>query len=899
MYCSNMGTRWIRGAAALIACLAIIACTPTNRGADPKAADYLIPRPREVRMNRETVDFTGAARISGGEQNPRALRGLEEVLKRHGISAADNGDDANVISIALGRDACSALDSAIEAEMRDLPPEGYVLKITRVNGRPVALLAGASEAGTFYAAQTLDQLLGRGSRLHALQIRDWPAFTRERGYGEFFYGKPWTAEERTAAIEYMARIKMNFYMYSPKDDPYNRDRWREPYPQPELDRMKSIVDLARENFITFSFAMNPGLSIRYSSDEDFRILMGKFDAAYDLGARDFSLQLDDLGNAVRHEEDAKVFKSTGEAHATLMNKVYHALKKKDPSIGYSVCGQMYYIAKPDDNTLDLGRILDPAIPIMWTGGDVVDSEITVPEIYLYASGIRRPPFISDNYPVNDFSVNRLFMGPLTGRANDLVEHVYPGFIENPMNQEEASKIALATIADYAWNPAAYDPERSWNNAIRLVAGDQGFDAMRLFCENNRNSVMEKRESIELAALQNAYFHRSAPGSYGALWNYLERLSRLREDLHATVDNPRLLEEIDPWVRKMAALGEAELLALDIANSEHRVSIEENWKKWNRLNKSVAALAAMPQEVMGDIPHRVIRRVTVGGEGFGVRRVFPSATWRKGGAGPLDPMGGESIDLMIDGNPETAFVTSRGLKAGDWIEVSLPSYRPVRAIRVQMASNSAPVNFIYNGILEYQTGFGGWKPLARVNKPEVNWSAEKPIKMMTARIRVLADQEQRLVVREFYLDIADRPSVRGTMPGLDAPGAREAVNDGSVTTVYRTNGPAAKGQTLELWLDGGSGNGGNGSGGANRGKARKLERVTLLMGEREYIRHGILEATSDGENWFEAAPVNRCAHRIDFRSAGAIRAVRIRLLQPQAGPIAIHEFSVRDSSWRVL
>ena len=51
-----------------------------------------------------------------------------------------------------------------------------------------------------------------------------------RGAIEGFYGKPWSMDDRTRHLEFLGRMKANTYVYSPKDDPFARDRWREPYP---------------------------------------------------------------------------------------------------------------------------------------------------------------------------------------------------------------------------------------------------------------------------------------------------------------------------------------------------------------------------------------------------------------------------------------------------------------------------------------------------------------------------------------------------------------------------------------------------------------------------------------------------------------------------------------------
>src|ERR1019366_291359 len=64
------------------------------------------------------------------------------------------------------------------------------------------------------------------------------------------------------------------------------------------------------------------------------------------------------------------------------------------------------------------------------------------------------------------------LGPLTGRAPNLPS-VLRGLFSNPMNQAHASMISLQTIADYLWNPAAYDPAQSETHA---VASQYGKDA---------------------------------------------------------------------------------------------------------------------------------------------------------------------------------------------------------------------------------------------------------------------------------------------------------------------------------------------------------------------------------------------------------------------------------------
>lgn len=56
---------------------------------------------------------------------------------------------------------------------------------------------------------------------------------------------------------------LNAYIYAPKDDPYHRARWREPYPEEKLSKLASLSKLAKTQGVRFIFAISPGLDIRF------------------------------------------------------------------------------------------------------------------------------------------------------------------------------------------------------------------------------------------------------------------------------------------------------------------------------------------------------------------------------------------------------------------------------------------------------------------------------------------------------------------------------------------------------------------------------------------------------------------------------------------------------------
>ncbi|MFD0431057.1 beta-N-acetylglucosaminidase domain-containing protein [Streptomyces zhihengii] len=95
-------------------------------------------------------------------------------------------------------------------------------------------------------------------------------------------------------MDFYGDVKANTYIYAPKDDPYHRGKWREPYPADKLAELGELVRRATDNHVRFTFAVSPGESVCYSDPADRTALKAKLQALYDLGTRAFSVPLDDI-----------------------------------------------------------------------------------------------------------------------------------------------------------------------------------------------------------------------------------------------------------------------------------------------------------------------------------------------------------------------------------------------------------------------------------------------------------------------------------------------------------------------------------------------------------------------------------------------------------------------------
>ncbi|MFW5973304.1 MAG: beta-N-acetylglucosaminidase domain-containing protein [Bacteroidota bacterium] len=295
------------------------------------------------------------------------------------------------------------------------------------------------------------------------------------GVVEGFYGEPWSHDQRLEMIRFMGEAGFNTFFYAPKDDPYHRSKWRDPYPPDDLRRFRELFVEARRNRLAFYYAISPGLSIAYSSDTDYEMLIAKIDAMMEQGVRHFALFVDDVPEELAHEADRARFPKLGEAHVFLINRLHPDLTERGADL--VVCPTTYTDSFGDrDYVAVLGSGIDPEIPLFWTGTDVAVERITAEEAENWGQLMRRRPLIWDNFPVNDYDTWRPFVGPLRGRDPKLATATR-GIIANPMVEPYLSMVPLHTVAAYASDPDGYDPDSAWLEALNELYGAEAAEIL--------------------------------------------------------------------------------------------------------------------------------------------------------------------------------------------------------------------------------------------------------------------------------------------------------------------------------------------------------------------------------------------------------------------------------------
>jgi len=271
-----------------------------------------------------------------------------------------------------------------------------------------------------------------------------------RGVIEGFYGPPWRHEERLDLIRFCGRHGLNTWVHAPKDDPFHRRQWRDPYPDDELTRFAELVAECDRNDVEFVYAIAPGLSIRPDDDAELRVLEAKREHLRAAGVRTFQLLWDDIDREA----------VPAEAQAEIAN----AFAAGEPLV---VCPMGYAGTGDSPYRRAFAPRLDPQIVVYWTGPEVVSIGISREALDLAVHRFRDHELLLwDNYPVNDWEPERLFLGPLRGRDPRLADGRLSGVVANGMVQCVPSKLALATVAEWTRDPYAYEPIAAYERALR-------------------------------------------------------------------------------------------------------------------------------------------------------------------------------------------------------------------------------------------------------------------------------------------------------------------------------------------------------------------------------------------------------------------------------------------------
>jgi len=267
---------------------------------------------------------------------------------------------------------------------------------------------------------------------------------------EGFYGPPLEHGARLDLIRWLPSGGLTAYSYGPKDDPYHRDRWREPYPAEHLAAFEEMLATATDADVDLAMTLSPGMDWREGDDEG--ALVGKLRQLYDLGLRNLGIQWDDIPPG-----GGDLGRVHGRATAA-------AVRGLPDDVRWMTVGVDYATAHATDYLRGFTAELPAEVSVAWTGPAITSPEVPGPVAERLAEELGRPLFFADNFPVNDLGMSPvLHLGPAPYRDAALRD-VCAGVGFNFMSRPLASRIGLEVSARH-WRDPHEDREAAWRDVV--------------------------------------------------------------------------------------------------------------------------------------------------------------------------------------------------------------------------------------------------------------------------------------------------------------------------------------------------------------------------------------------------------------------------------------------------
>lgn len=734
-------------------------------------APRVSPTPQLLESSGEGVVLSNKVNIIGQDKADKdAVRELMEFLKKLGLEVNNEFSDEST-TIIIGED-----DDNIEEMNKFLSEinkegaesisvnEGYVLAANpNKNGAMTIAIEGTDEVGTYYGVKTLKELVLKENNQNVMPevyVNDYPT-QHVRAIVEGFYGNPWTHQDRLDQFRFYGDNKLNMYIYAPKDDPYHRDKWRDPYPQEEMARMQELINTAAENKVDFVFAISPGKDIDINSEADYQALVDKCESLYNMGVRSFSILWDDI------------FTDDGAGQAAIMNRFNKEFVKAKGDVKPLITvptqywgTSMFTDGQVKPYTKGFAENLDTDIEVMWTGENVMSETVTLDDAEKVNNLYNRKMLLWWNYPVSDYRVDKLALGPIYNLGNDLDSKI-GGFVMNPMEFAEASKITLHTGADYAWNTAAYNHDKAWDNAISDLVGEELKESFKKFADHSTRLDTGREDAPEMRAIMDSFWNKVDNKQIPA--TELESLKVGFESIKSAVSETQsklyseMLEEVAPQLEKLTNYADAASTAADMVIAMLKGDSKLWWELKSKLSLQIEVLdsskAIISEKVLDDfIKQANTKTDNMYFDGV-LKEEVKTYNYQATTSDNLSPLkfeewyNGKSpyeLSNMFDGKLDTAYRSSGNIKSGDEIIVDLGQEEYIKNIYMLMGRTSED-NMIMNGNLQISKDGIEWKTIVEGNtfrevfEDEINENA-RYIKYVATE-----DQENQLYVREIMVN----------------------------------------------------------------------------------------------------------------------------------------------------
>jgi len=426
-------------------------------------------------MGKTTVVFHSASR------EPQFEMGRELYLAE--LAKLAENPAATPLEIHAGLLDNPEMDALFGNHPALLPPQGYSIRIVSSSpDKTVVAVGGADSRGVLYGFCSLAQLLTADAGGKAVQrlvaVDDYPVW-RERFISDYFNS------ETLAGYKFAVANKISGVAAILQDN-WRKPEWWEKI-KPTLAAMKEMHDAGALEFMMLIHIYRNNKAdkqLNIANEQEVGELIDACRRLAASGANYIMIGADDItpldiekGYLPYHQEELDRFGSIGAAHGYLMKRLYDSLIPDYPSLKLSMVGAPYSIGHGigrkvvDQYMIDWGKNAPKDVMWVWTGKGVFSPEVNSFEL-------KKVTDLLSGQKIYLFDNSNGFHSPLPRWEtrfypgmeldNDGIVYLNGCFFQTTVRNQEA--LRFLTTCDYLWNPAAYNPRRSYDTALEILFG---------------------------------------------------------------------------------------------------------------------------------------------------------------------------------------------------------------------------------------------------------------------------------------------------------------------------------------------------------------------------------------------------------------------------------------------
>lgn len=877
----------------------------------------IYPQPQQEQSGQGVVSFTPSVTVVcdatvDAATRERAKQVLQEAkLEVVFADAPRQGHSTLYLGVAGSNGVTDRYAQSLQLKRDVLQRKGkydrHLVYLHNQGGQAEVVILGEHSDATFYGLASLEQILERGTQqLPAVTLFDY-ADQQSRGLVEGYYGYPYSLSVKKSLMRFMMRLKMNTYMYGAKSDLYHSAKWEEPYPKTltktdieygrmSQDMVKDLSKTSQATKVNFIWAIHPGNDFVGQPNVVTRI-MKKFSSMYDLGVRQFAIFVDDV-DVPTSEADCK----TNAEHLTAVQKAIDAKWNKAGSAPEARVRPLHFVPQ----VYTLSWVGEADRKRFFKALSAVPSDIT---IYTTGWGVWTVPNSRDlatmhtelgrpvawwwNYPCNDNADEQIYTSDMYTnfmemRAVDNNARLQKelknglGVVSNPMQQGMVSRIALFSVADYAWNNAKFDNMTSWKKAFKYAFPEntalrEAYQALSPYLRWNDHEDMakavEQYKNGNRAAFEKLLTH---------LQQNIEVVAQCKTS--ANEDEQLLYKEIEPWVLKLQTMVTA---AQQFVEAQKQSSVNDGWASFVQGAKNYASLEtdkrfdAAALEGLGHDVNVSHRQANCSHKSF-----FPFLGMLQNTALGNHPFG-EKLPFEVKTSAST--VTAKGhLDAQHaYLVVNQQTLQPKGYVAMSFATAFRPAEMHIDANLLQQ-----WS--VQVSEDGVNWtrlqSAILPKEMFVKHVAFYNNSETpqtlQLGEQNFSLKLPQHTLLKDVTAPTEVVGdgskkGKAALIDGDIHTFFAGKKNQAYGDTYMVMLT----------------KAVEVQdvRICFKATNGDELKGGKVEVSADGKKWqslvvkgtssTQSSPARRQKldedlYAVDFVAKNPIIAKYVRLVVTQ-------------------